>query len=75
MQDQPSMSIEPSASPRRRRLRISVRGLMVLVLVLGGGFGWFCHRARIQRDAVAAVRHVGGSVIYGWQWKDGSFEK
>lgn len=46
------------------RLRLSVRGLMVLVLVLGGGIGWVVNRARVQREAVAAIRRAGGQVRY-----------
>jgi internalin A len=49
---------------RRRPLRLSVRALMALILILGGLYGWIVHRAHIQRDAVAAVRHAGGEVIY-----------
>jgi Leucine Rich repeat len=53
----------------RRCLRLSVRGLIVLVLVVGAGLGWVVRSARIQRDAVAAITRGGGSVIYtrhGW---------
>jgi hypothetical protein len=42
-----------------------------LVLILGGGLGWFIHRARVQREAVAAIRRVGGEVAYSWEWSDG----
>jgi hypothetical protein len=45
---------------------------MVLVLLLGGGLGWFAHLARqaqIQRDAVAAVKKFGGSAHYDWQFE------
>ena len=48
------------------RPRISVRTLIVLVLVVGGGLGWFAHRVRVQRRAVAAIKAVGGSVVYDW---------
>ena len=48
----------------RRRLRLSVRVFMVLVLVLGGGFGWIVHEARVQRQAVAAIERAGGKVDY-----------
>jgi Leucine-rich repeat (LRR) protein len=44
---------------------------MVLVLVVAGGLGWFIHRARVQRDAVAAIQRVGGGIAYSWQWSDG----
>ena len=32
----------------RPRLRLSVRLLMVIVLLLGGGLGWVVHRVRVQ---------------------------
>ena len=35
-----SMSAGRVARPWRRYLRLSVRGLIVLVLVIGGGLGW-----------------------------------
>jgi internalin A len=37
---------------------------MVLVLVLGGWLSWIVHRARVQREAVAAIRQAGGQVGY-----------
>jgi len=37
---------------------------MLLVLILGSGFGWSVHRARVQRDAVAAIEGAGGTVRY-----------
>jgi len=43
-----------------------VRGLIVLVLVIGAGLGWIVRSARIQRDAVAAIESTGGSVEYDW---------
>jgi hypothetical protein len=46
----------------RRRLRISVRGLIVLVLIIGAELGWIVQGARIQREAVAAIRRDGGVV-------------
>jgi hypothetical protein len=54
------MPERPSPHAWRRRLRLSVRGLMVVVLVTGGGLGWVIHRAQVQRDAVAAIKHAGG---------------
>ncbi len=51
----------------RRWLRTSVRGLCVLVLAIGAGLGWVVHQAHDQRDAVAAIKGVGGSVFYDWQ--------
>jgi hypothetical protein len=47
--------------------RVSVRALMILVLLVGGGFGWTVHiirTARIQREAVAAIERADGYVFY-----------
>jgi internalin A len=50
--------------PWRRYLRFSVRGLIVTVFLLGGSLGWITRSARIQRNAGAAIRAVGGYVSY-----------
>src|SRR5262249_27919501 len=67
------MPEQPSPETWRRRLRISVRGLMALVLIVGGGLGWVIHRAHVQRDAVAAIKRVGGHVGYSWQRSKGTW--
>ena len=51
-----AMPAVPVARPWRRFLRFSVRGLIVLVLVIGVWLGWLVRSARIQREAVAAIR-------------------
>jgi hypothetical protein len=56
---------------RRRYLRVSLRSLVVLILVIGGYLGWIVHTARVQRDAVAAIRKLEGTVRYDWERKDG----
>jgi hypothetical protein len=66
------MPEQPSTGTWRRLLRISVRGLMAFVLLVGGGLGWVIHRAHVQRDAVAAIRRVGGEAAYNWEWSNGS---
>ena len=50
----------------RRWLRLSVRGLIVLVLILGGGLGWVIRAARIQRDAVEDIERQGAGGVYEW---------
>jgi len=55
----------------RPTLRFSVRGLIILVLVIGLWLGWLVRCARIQRDAVAAIQHAGGKVAYDWEWRNG----
>ena len=58
---------KPVSRPWQRFLSVSVRGLVILVLMIGGWLGWIVRGARIQREAVAAVRRTGGSVLYDWQ--------
>ena len=57
----------PTPPPRRRRLRVSLRGLMILVLVIGVPLGWVAHRIRTQRQAIAAVRAAGGHISFDYQ--------
>ena len=52
--------------PWWRYLRLSVRGLMLVVLAVGGCLGWWLHLAGVQRQAVAAIRGAGGRVRYEW---------
>jgi internalin A len=61
----------PKKRPRRSYLRLSLRGLIVLVLGIGGWLGWMVHRARVQRNAVAALQKIDGTVQYDWERKDG----
>jgi hypothetical protein len=46
---------------------MSVRALMVLILVLGAGMGWWVHSTRVQRDAVARIVGARGRVSYDWE--------
>ncbi len=62
------MSAQRSPKTWRRWLRTSVRGLCILVLVIGAGLGWVVHQAHDQRDSVAAIKGAGGIVFYDWQW-------
>jgi hypothetical protein len=55
-------SVRPKS--RRRGLRLSVRGLVILVLLIGCWLGWEVHQAQVQREAVAAIRRVNGNVEY-----------
>jgi hypothetical protein len=67
------MSEQASSEAWRRRLRLSVRGLILLVLAIGAGLGWMVHRAHLQRDAVAAIRRAGGTIGYEWEVQHGYF--
>jgi len=65
------MPDQPLPVSRRRWLRISVRGLIILVLAIGGWLGWMVRSARIQREAVEAIQGAGGRIMYDWEWENG----
>jgi len=67
------MLAEPASRPWRRYLRFSVRGLIVLVLVIGGWLGWLVRGAHIQREAVAGITRACGSVKYDYGWTNGNY--
>lgn len=52
-----------------RRPHLSVRSLVEIVLIVGGGLGWFIRRATVPRDAVRAIEAAGGTVRYDFQQK------
>ncbi len=66
------MPAERVSRPWRTYLRSSVRGLILLVLVIGVGLGWMVQSARNQHNAVAAIEKAGGSVSYDWEWRNGT---
>lgn len=49
------MTDRPAPS-RRRRLRLSVRAMLGLIVVVAVGLGWWANSARRQQAAVAAIR-------------------
>ena len=52
---------------RRRHFVLSLRFLMLLVLVVGGGLGWIIRSVRIQRRAVEAISRSGGVIYYDYE--------
>jgi hypothetical protein len=66
-----STQTRPAARPWHRRLRFSIRALVIFVLLIGGGLGWLVRSVRIQREAVATIKRLNGYVLYDWQWKNG----
>ena len=58
----------------RRRLRFSLRAMILVILVIGIWLGWQVNRAREQREAVAAVRRYGGEVHYEHEFFDGKLK-
>ena len=64
------MDALPASPPRRRRwLRLSLRGLMLLVLLIGVPIGWVANRIHTQRQAIATVRAAGGNVSFDYEGK------
>jgi hypothetical protein len=64
-------SPRPARRDLRHRFRLSVRGLLVLVLLTGCGMGWLARVVRTgqaQRRSVAAVYQAGGWVLYDTDW-------
>jgi hypothetical protein len=57
----------PSKHHWWKPLRVSVRGLVALVLVIGACIGWMARSARIQREAVASLVRTNSGVYYDWQ--------
>jgi hypothetical protein len=51
----------------RRCLRFNVRGLLILVLLIGGWLGWLARTSRTQREVVAAILKAHGAIRYDWQ--------
>ncbi len=67
------MPASPVARPWRRFLRFSMRGLIILVLMIGAWLGWLVRSVRIQREAVAAIARAGG-VKYDWGWTSADYD-
>lgn len=53
--------------PTRRWLQYSLRSFLVVVTALAVWLGIVVNRAREQREAVEAIKNVGGEVRYDWQ--------
>jgi hypothetical protein len=66
---------EPRASFFRRLLRprLSLRVMMLAVLVVGSGLGWYVAQARRQAETVEAIKRLGGDVLYDWEFRDCEF--
>ena len=56
----------PRKRPWWRYLRLSVRGLILVVLAVGACLGWWLERARVQRQAVAVIQAARGWITYEW---------
>jgi hypothetical protein len=65
----------PEPQKRKRRwLQYSLRSLLAFTMVCAITFGWLgkkIERKREERDAVDAIRKIGGGVRYDYQIADG----
>ena len=52
------MPDRPQKHPGRRRLRLSVRGFMLLTLLIAVWLGSIVRDVQIQRDAVKAIKRA-----------------
>ncbi|WP_165071997.1 leucine-rich repeat domain-containing protein [Paludisphaera rhizosphaerae] len=62
--------------PPKRRLRLSVRALLLVVVLVGGALGWLAFKireARAQAAIVAAIHRAGGGAGYGWRRDVGGY--
>jgi internalin A len=66
-----SMTAGAVSRPRRRLTQLSMRGLIVLVLIIGVWLGTLARTARVQSDAVATIQNTRGHVAYEWDVTDG----
>jgi len=62
--------------PKRRFFRFSLRTLLVVVVLLSVGMGWFAFKMRQaerQRKAVEALKEVSGMIGYDYQTSEGRY--
>lgn len=64
-----------STPPKRRRLRVTLRVAMLLVLVAGVWMASVVNSARRQREAVADIKSRGGVIHYDWEYVGGKLTK
>lgn len=61
----------PEKPRSRRRLAISLRAMIVVVLVVALVLGWKANKVREQRRAAQEIRKYGGFVHYDWEMVNG----
>jgi hypothetical protein len=64
IESESSQSLELPGKPKRRRLALSLRSLMILILIVGVWLAWQTNRARTIRRAVDTIEKAGGQVLF-----------
>jgi hypothetical protein len=64
------ITTEDEMKRKRRFLRFSIRTLLIVLTIFCVALGWKVERARKQREAVAWVHEMGGSVNYDYELDD-----
>jgi hypothetical protein len=68
-------STHAGPTPQERRwLRMSVRGLLCLIVVIACGLGWtarFIRAGQAQSARVKEINRAGGWVVYDFEWNNG----
>jgi hypothetical protein len=57
-----------SETPKRRRLKFSLRTLFAVITIFGIWLGWHVHHAQQQKQAIAAIEAIGGYYYYEYQY-------
>lgn len=65
--------VEPTGQRPRRRRRLSLRGLIALVLIAGGAVGWYVRGAREEERVAAVLKATGAAVFWDWEIDDEAF--
>ena len=65
------MLTHPEQTASHFRLRLRIRELMVLIAVRSCVLVLVSYPAKIQRDAVLAIKRSGGIVVYDWDVSEG----
>lgn len=61
------------ATGQKKTYTLSLRGLMILVLVVGGGLSWIAGRANHRRRDVEAITAAKGTFYFDFQHRDRTF--
>jgi len=58
-----------TAKPKRRWFQFTLRSLLILMLVISFGLGWFAHQLRLARNRQVAIAECDAAGIYVYQYE------